>query len=526
MPSRRKYQNKHHHRNELQHHAVNLTGLPGNLRCNGDTTGAQVSDAQADVSRASVYVGNRNAELLANVNGASDIHRSRHLSNNVKIANLKQLNDTLVKEIWSSRTAVNELEEKVKMLEEKVQESVERANALAVEKNCAEEEKHKFELDKQSSQEEIANLRRYNADLVEEKETLLSQQQCLQVAIAESKARHLDVVERLEETSSALISAEETASTRNTEAARLRDEELRLLAVIESLRGANIVAQNTLNELHERKKVLEQKLTQLKASLANAEIQIDKSSKVIDSLRTELSINLGEQEALELQLKEAWRQIEVLEAQKEVRIARENELLSQLKSLEGELARAQMEHEIANVAMNQEKGHKGLLISELETVNSKSFELQSSLDSLRNSMSKLENDFIKDEECIHSLGLEISALSIEKARLEKDKVALNEEVKALSAGSEKASSEAKAEIEKMRSIMISLENALAEARVHASLHNRNVTQLEIDVRDLSLLVQKKEKLTRLSLPFAIASSSSLIALVVTAFFRRTRQSGK
>lgn len=521
MPSQKKHHNHHnHHQNNNQ-----SLSLPGDAGDDAHAAEPEVFvDAQQEVQHngdPQPHHGEDKGVSLKEDGGGH--HHSHGFSAEDKILNLKQLNETLVKEVCSSRAAMGELEAKVKALEEQVQENAAKADALAVEKNILEEEKLKFELEVAANKEQVVSLGEDKEGLVAENGALLAQKKDLQAALSEAEAKHKDVIDQLQETVRALNSAEENAEALNVESARLRGEEKRLSDTIQTLQASKEETLIALHDLQEKKLSLEEKLFQTKESVAAAETQIGEANAVIESLQTELSTRAKEREGFEMQLKEAWQQIATLEAQREVRVARENSLQIQLKSLEEELADARREHESVSAAVEQEREDKGSLKCELETVSSKSRELELHLDFVKTSMSKLESDCSKDQERVLSLENELSALTEEKVRLEEIKGALEKELAALNLGSMKASSEAKSEIEKLQATMVALERALADARDRASEHDTNVTQLEVDIRELNFLVKRREKLTKMSLPLAIASSGSLLALGISALLKRSRQ---
>lgn len=428
-----------------------------------------------------------------------------------------------MKEVCASRAAIGELEAKVKALDEQVHENAAKAGTLAMQKNSLEEEKVKFELEVAASKEQVASLGKDKEGLVAERESLLSQKKVLQAALADTEAKHKNVIDQLQETERALNYAEENVEALSAEAARLRGEEERLSDTVRTFQAAKEETQIALKDIQEKKLSLEEKLSQTKEAVAAAEIEIGEANKVIENLQTELTTRAQEREGFEIQLKEAQDQIDILQAQREVRVVRESSLQMQLGNLEAELAKARREHDSVSAAVKQEKEDKGSLKRELETASSKSRELEVHLDSVKSSLSKLESNCSKDQERAHNLENDLSALAEEKTRLKETKAALEEQIADLNLGSERASSEAKSEIEKLQARAAELEKALAAAIRRAGAHEEKVTQLKGEISELNHIVKEKQKLAKLTVPLAVASSGSLIAFGIKLLLRGTRQ---
>ncbi|MCO5606743.1 hypothetical protein L7F22_060933 [Adiantum nelumboides] len=148
MPSHKKHHNQHHHNHH--HPGARSPGRTSNAGEDGHARDAEVFlDVQQDVnhhSKPDAHHGDGKGIEHMKVEDGGIPHQGFHnLSPNDMIANLKELNEMLVKEVCSSQTAMGELDEKVEALEEQVQEKAARADALAMENNFLEEEKHKLE---------------------------------------------------------------------------------------------------------------------------------------------------------------------------------------------------------------------------------------------------------------------------------------------------------------------------------------------------------------------------------------------
>lgn len=457
-------------------------------------------------------------------NGENGNHHHRHqqLSVQEKIENLKQLNQNLLKEVSSSRSAQAELDVKIKALQDDLEENNMRGDALLMEKNWLENQKLQFELDLASSRKESAKLALEKQSLVAEKQALLASKQGLERDLSVSEGKLKEIFEKLQESIKTLDLAEKKAQLLNSELERTRSNEHCLNGEINTLQMLNSDMQSDLRDLQLKKNSLDNELSVLHNARAVAESQVGEANQVIEALQAELFSRGLEREGFQMQLKEAWQQIASLEAQQEARIAREIDLGRQVHHLEKEIIRVRGEHEDTSQSFNQEREAKLSLKSLLDTAEGKHRGLEGELHTMSSSVVKLQTDTNGYQQQISSLESQVSSLANEKAMLEETNVSLEEKLRQLNSRSEKASLEAEGEIEKLKALLSELEQGLVVAKADATVGDKTVCQLKVDLKEMGLLLKKKAKLMEVSLPLAVMSTGSLVGLGILVFCRRSK----
>lgn len=447
-------------------------------------------------------------------------HRNGKTAAQEKIDNLKLLNQTLLKQVSSSRSARAELDAKIKALQGELEESNARADVLLMEKNWLENHKAQFELDLASSRKESAELGLEKEGLIAEKQALLASKHRLERNLSESEGKLKETREKLEESVRVLTLAEEKAQSLNSELERACSKGHSFYEEINTLQMLNSDIQRDMKDLQLKKISLDNELSTLHDACAAAKRQVVEANQAIEALQAELCARSLEREGFQMQLKEAWQQIASLEAQQEARTARDINLQRRVQHLENELVRVLVEHEDTSCILNQETEARSSLKSLLDTSEGKTKRLKAELHTMSSSMAKLRTDTDGYQKQILLLEAQVTSLANGKAKLEKTNASLEEKLRELNSRSAKASLEAEDEREKLQAVLSKLKHDLVVAKADASGGGKIVCQLKSELKKLDLRLKSRAKLTDVSWPLAALSSSSLVALGILVFCKR------